>query len=133
MSGAISVIYACSTSLIYIVTIVLFTIYECTNESPFGPPLNYQSSAVRINACKDSGVVPFSHFFIRSPCREIRKNVPRFFNHESNTLAYFSQKAYVFDKATSCAGCDPVKDKFVTINIPLLVSWKFIINKIDRP
>ncbi|XP_046852737.1 lysosome membrane protein 2-like isoform X2 [Xenia sp. Carnegie-2017] len=63
--------------------------------------------------------------------REIRKNVPRFFNHESNTLAYFSQKAYVFDKATSCAGCDPVKDKFVTINIPLLKLSELVKKGVD--
>jgi hypothetical protein len=53
--------------------------------------------------------------------REIRHNVPRYFNHSIDTIAYYSEKAYVFDPATSCAGCDPMVDKVYTINILLLV------------
>jgi hypothetical protein len=53
--------------------------------------------------------------------REIRHNVPHYFNHSINTIVYNSEKSYVFDDATSCAGCDPVVDKIYTINIPLLV------------
>ncbi|XP_028407290.1 lysosome membrane protein 2-like [Dendronephthya gigantea] len=52
--------------------------------------------------------------------RELRHNVPRYFNHSADTIVYFSEKAYVFDSTTSCAGCDPIVDKIHTINIPLL-------------
>ncbi|CAB4032707.1 lysosome membrane 2, partial [Paramuricea clavata] len=52
--------------------------------------------------------------------REIRHNVPRYFNHSIDTVAYYSEKAYVFDRATSCADCDPTVDKVYTINILLL-------------
>ena len=67
-------------------------------------------------------------FFV---CREVRRNVPVSFNSSADTVNFLSQKAYVFDSATSCGGCNPFEDKFVTINIPLLVGFVisvFIIN-----
>ena len=59
-------------------------------------------------------------FFV---CREVRQNVPVSFNSSADTVNFLSQKAYVFDSATSCGGCNPFVDKFVTVNIPLLVGF----------
>ncbi|XP_046852808.1 lysosome membrane protein 2-like [Xenia sp. Carnegie-2017] len=36
------------------------------------------------------------------------------------TLTFFTITRYNFDKSRSCAGCDPFKDRFTTVNYPLL-------------
>ena len=54
-------------------------------------------------------------------CREIRSNEVLNWSNSNSIVTFMPNRTYVFDPETSCAGCDDKKDKFVTVNIPLLV------------
>ena len=41
---------------------------------------------------------------------------------KGQTLTYDPKTEYQFDQSRSCSGCDPMKDRFTTVNYPLLVS-----------
>lgn len=52
--------------------------------------------------------------------REFRTNEVLYWNQDQSIVTYMPNRTYIFDEATSCAGCDDQMDSFVTVNIPLL-------------
>ena len=46
--------------------------------------------------------------------------------YSSHSLTYLSQKQYIFEKELSCKNCDPVRDTVTNVNLPFLVSFKFV-------
>ena len=46
--------------------------------------------------------------------------------YSSDSLTYLSQKHYIFEKELSCKNCDPVRDTVTNVNLPFLVSFKFV-------
>lgn len=55
--------------------------------------------------------------------REFRTNEVLDWNQDQSIVTYMPNRTYIFDEATSCAGCDDQVDSFVTVNIPLLVCF----------
>ncbi|KAK2563474.1 Lysosome membrane protein 2 [Acropora cervicornis] len=52
---------------------------------------------------------------------EFRTNEVLDWNQDQSIVTYMPNRTYIFDEATSCAGCDDQMDSFVTVNIPLLL------------